>query len=162
MLDHPLVRLLVLAMLSLTAAILLFLLGDSFAEVTQATPGVGFSFKAGGALAGFLIIFRVLQKQLARSVPVTKLHLEGAPSFDRRGTYRCAYEIFNDENGERRHVTVKPRWEAGFLTIDVRDVGHNDLIAIEVMAEGDGSVWTCDFFPPRARVHELKSEQEDS
>ena len=158
-LEHPTIRYLLIVVVSIFAAVILFKIGGSLAEVTgQEDTIVEFGFEASGAVGGFLIIFWTSPKVIAmlnREKRIgMKLYLIGKPkSFDRSDeTYTCKYWIFNEETGDKKESpSVKPRWEAGFLTIDIQHVGPDDMIAAQVK-NAQKDVWECDYFPTRAHT----------
>jgi hypothetical protein len=64
-LERPIGSNIVIFGLSLLAAVILFQFGSSAAEVTgQEGTFLGFTFKAGGALAGFIIIYVLSSNRL--------------------------------------------------------------------------------------------------
>ncbi len=94
--------------------------------------------------------------------------MTGKPkSFDRSDkAYTCKYWIFNEETGNRKESpSFKPRWEAGFLTIDIKDVGADDMIAAQIK-NAQKDVWECDYFLTRTHTKEAEllenNEKEDS
>lgn len=163
-LEHPTIMYLLIGVVSIFASVILFKVGGSLAEITgQENTIVGFGFKAGGAVGGFLLIFWTSPKVIAmlnnREKRISmKLYLIGKPkSFDRSDkTYTCKFWIFNEETGDRKESpSFKPRWEAGFLTIDIKDVGADDMIAAQVK-NAQKDVWECDYFLTRAHTTEAK------
>ena len=161
-LRYPVVNILIIGLFSTCVAVILFKAGGSLAEVTgQENTILGISFKAGGALGGFILIFWILLRGIERfQKTVTKvnlkLHLIGKPeNFDRQDTtYVCKYWLFNEQTGERQEFSAKHRWEAGYLTLDVRDVGADDFIAVRI-ENAQKKVWECDFFHARAPKMEV-------
>ena len=164
-LGHPTVIYLLIVVVSISAAVILFKVGGSLAEVTgQENTFLGFGFKAGGAIGGFLLIFwtspkviEMLKNKREKRINM-RLYLIGNPkNFDRGDTtYTCKYRIFNEETGDSEESKLfKPRWEAGFLTIDIKDVGSDDMIAAHVENE-QKDVWECDYFHSRAHTREAK------
>lgn len=159
-LDHPVVVYSIMFIFSAVAAWVFSLGAGSIAEVTRPADEVfGIGFKAGGAVAGFMLIFYMsgrafsrLDKVLAKERRINmKLHLVGDPeAFDHQdSSYMCKYSLFDEGTGDRREFDTKHRWEAGYLTLDVREVGANDLITVRI--ENDqNKVWECDFFHSRA------------
>ena len=56
--NHPVIVYVVISFVSLGCAVALFLLGGSLAEITGNNNSLlGFTFKAGGAIAGFILIY---------------------------------------------------------------------------------------------------------
>jgi hypothetical protein len=56
--NHPVIVYVVISLVSLGCAVALFLLGGSLAEITGNNNSLlGFTFKAGGAIAGFILIY---------------------------------------------------------------------------------------------------------
>jgi hypothetical protein len=154
-LDHPVVRYLVIGVFSVVASIVLFLVGGSLAEISDNNQTLlGFSFKASGAIGGFFITFwmslRAIPRLQPQLEPVTMtLYLTGDPqSFSPQDrSYRCEGRVFNRRTGEQRDFELRPRWEAGYLTIDFRGVRPDDLISAQI--ENDRhSIWEFDYFYP--------------
>jgi len=161
-LDHPVVRYVVIAGVSLSAATILFLVGGSAAEVTNSKI-LGITFKAGGAFAGFIIAFILSQRFLTEAEAAkgnarfhTRLHVLRQPvNFSRRdGNFRCTGLIYNQDSNEERKSRLTPRWEAGLLTLDFIDVNANELIAAEISI-GD-KMWHIDYFSPTHNMKEVK------
>ena len=61
----------------------------------------------------------------------------------------CRYTVYNEETGTRLVIPAEPWWDAGYLTITVRDVGSNDMIGARI--ESGGQVWESGLF--HARTH---------
>jgi hypothetical protein len=173
-LERPIITYIIFGTVSLAVAIMLFAVGGSLAEVTGQTNTIlGFSYKATGAIGGFLLIFWTSPWILRKIKEVTrerrinmKLFLIARPnSFDRNNTtYTCKYSLYNGETGEKKDSPYnRPRWEAGYLTIDVNDVGADDLISARV-ENAQGDIWECDYFHSREiRTEvELQNQEEDS
>ncbi len=160
--ESPLVSYLVIGSFSLLAAGLMFLIGGSLAEVSnQENTVVGISFKAGGPIAGFIIVFWVSLKvieqlrkgfdglaTLVLKVPVNdKLPLDKNPScFSRDQQYACTYGVFNTETGDSNEFQAEYTWEAGHLTVYVRKITPKDRIMIRVTTKQSGSTWESDHF----------------
>lgn len=160
-LDHPIIYYLVIALVSLTCAILLFYLGGSLAEVSgDQNSWLGFSFKASGGIGGFIIIFWLSQKVVMRfseghdggdqKINI-KVYLESKDGeFDRSNTsYLAEYNIFNEDTGDNQKYQTSPFWEAGFLTVQARNVGDSDYLTITVRDSAD-NVWESDSFHSRS------------
>jgi hypothetical protein len=165
-LQSPISIYLIIAGFSAVSALIFFQLGGGLADITG-NSDLGFGFKAGGALAGFILVFwmsvRVIERLygIERLLPPghinMKVYLYGAPeNFDRNDTsYTCRYSIFNEETGEKRDHAASYRWENGYFTIDIPQVGPADWIAIRI-ENSEKMVWECDFFHSRAPKIELK------
>src|SRR5439155_10563744 len=94
LLDHPLVDFLLIMVCSLAVALICFKLGGSLAEISGNEKNfLGLTFKASGALGGFIIVFLLSKKALekirqdatarrdARVIPV-KVFVQAEPNFD--------------------------------------------------------------------------------
>jgi len=173
-LDHPVVRYLIIAVFSTLASVIFFALGGSLAAVSNNEDTfLGFSFKASGAIGGFVLIFFASLKALERLTPPpvelslqVHVYLLGIPEgFSREETYVCEGRIFDRESGEKREFTSEPRWEQGYLTIDFHEVGHDDFLGARIH-EGD-KVWMLDDFLPlvserRAELLKVAHQQPDT
>lgn len=166
LLERPVIIYLIIGFFSTCIAIILFKIGGSLAEITgQEKTILGISYKAGGALAGFILIFIISLRGFERLQKISnagetgrinmKLYLIGRPeNFVRKDTtYVCTCWLFNGETGERKDFHPIHRWEAGYFTIDIRKVGPDDLIAVRI-ENVQKKVWECDYFHSRA----LKTE----
>lgn len=156
---------LVTAGFSTLSALIFFQLGGSLAHITGKTD-FGFGFKAGGAIAGFLIVFWISIKALEKLYGLSalsadfskmKIYLFGTPeNFNRQdSSYKCKYFLYNEETGEKREFDTDFRWENGYLTIDLDDVGQHDLIFVRVQ-NSENKVWECDYFHSRSPKTEIK------
>lgn len=171
LLRHPVVLYLLVAITSIAAALILFEAGGSLAEVTsEGNEVIGFGFRAGGALAGFIIILmlsvRVLQKfnDFGRGEDVgskmsMKFHLEGAPeAFARNSPYVGKIDLFDEDSGEKKTIEVTDfRWENRALTFDLPEIKKSHLLAIKVTDE-NGRSWLCDHFYARVRTQTLEQK----
>jgi hypothetical protein len=164
-LESPLACYLIIGAFSLFAAWLMFQIGGSLAEVSgQEGSALGFTFKAGGAFAGFLIVFLVSPRFLERlraSDPGRKrftLKLELAPGptkFDRTKSYKVSYRLFDIVADTKQEVSLQDyTWENGFLTVYAHDVGENDMIKIRI--EQAGQTWESEDFQSRTRETNVK------
>lgn len=166
-LDNPVVTYLIIGSFSLFAAWLMFQIGGSLAEVSgQQDSVLGLGFKAGGAFGGFIIVFWLSQrvlKELRETAPkqdplIIRVPLLPKPSrFSRSTVYRCTYWVLDPVSGQRKAVKAEPVWEAGVLTVYVRDVGQNE--SVQVRVEDAKTVWESDYFSPR--TNEVVVEQLD-
>lgn len=158
-LESPVIAYLIIGSFSLLAAGLMFLIGGSLAEVSgQEGSFLGFGFRAGGAFGGFVIVFWIsltILERLRRAdggnqASGLKLPLKAQPSkFDRAGSYRCKYWLYDTQTGDNREFPATYTWEAGFLTIYIRDVGENDMIKVRV--EDGQKSWESEHFDARTR-----------
>jgi hypothetical protein len=156
---------LITAGFSAISALIFFNIGGSLAEVTG-NADFGFGFKAGGAIAGFLIVFWTSIKAIEKFYGLgdvnennskMKIYIVGTPeNFDRQdNSYQCKYYLFNEETGEKREYNANFRWENGYLTIDLDQIKTDDLIAVRV-ANSEDKIWECDYFHSRAQITEVK------
>ena len=159
-LDRPLVDYLLIILCSLGVAVICFKLGGSLAEVSGNEKNfLGLTFKASGALAGFIIVFFLSQRALEKlrrqalaskaawAIPV-KVFVQAEPDFDPPATrYTCEATLFNEETGVRRTLQIAPRWEAGFLTVDLLDVSLADYVGALITDDRNRRWYLQDFKP---------------
>jgi hypothetical protein len=163
-LDHPVIRYLVIGLFSVGASVVLFLIGGSLAEVSgNEDTFLGLSFKASGAVGGFLITFWMSLRALDRLQPPSEpinftVYLTGRPQpfspSDR--PYTAVARVFNRRSGEQREFEVQPRWELNHLTIDFRNVQADDLISARV-EDAASTAWEFDYFYPLQITKETAS-----
>lgn len=165
--NHPILTYLTIALISCASAAALFELGGSLAEVTGNEENLlGLGFKAGGAVAGFIIIFWLSQIVIlklydnyhkANPTINVKVYLTARPNtFSRRdGSFQAEYTVFNEDTGESKTFPTKPFWEAGYLTILTRDVGDKDYLTIKI-TNSENVSWESDAFHSRSpKIAEL-------
>ncbi len=101
---------LVITSVSLVCAVLLFKAGGSLAEVTGEEGTVlGFGFKAGGAIAGFIIIFALSFKDFEKLVAklpqatINRVYVKRAPKNDAssNGKFECKLWLYDTETGKK-------------------------------------------------------------
>ena len=160
-LDHPIVRYLIISATSILASVVFFKLGGSLAEISN--PGssvIGFSFKAGGALAGFLIFFLLSYRSIEKPTnPVLriKLHVTKNPKnfSDKDGnTYTCTGVIYNPDTNQEKRIPLITRWEAGYLTMNFVDLGPNDWIGAEITNQAN-DLWRVHSFDPKTNIRQV-------
>ncbi len=167
---HPIVEYLIIGGFSLIVALLTFWLGESVAEIANQKENT-LGFKAGGALAGFLIVFllspgilRRLKSDQPKKLPITirvpvndNLPIIDHPSmFAETEDYRCEYWLYDTDSGVSRHESnAHDTWENGHLTIWVRDVTENDLVRVRVQ-RGD-ETWESGDFPWNTRETSVRA-----
>jgi len=167
-LKHPVLVYLLISIVSTVCALILFAAGGSLAEVTSSdNQFLGFGFRAGGALAGFLIIFMLSVKVMGKlkgfdtEAPVPgmsmKFHLKGSPEpFHKNESYTGTVSLFDEDTGDKEDLPVAEfRWENRSLTVDIPSVKKTHLVAISVRNSGD-KVWECEYFHARARTTSLE------
>jgi hypothetical protein len=160
-LDHPVVRYLIISVTSILASVVFFMLGGSLAEISNSSGSVlGFSFKAGGALAGFLIFFLLSYRSMEKPAvnPLrAKLHVTKKQknfSDNDGNTYMCTGMIYNPDTNKERTVPLITRWEAGLLTLDFIDVGSNEWIGAEIRNQAN-ELWRVHYFDPKTNTKEV-------
>jgi hypothetical protein len=154
--DRPVVDYLVIIVCSLAAALICFKLGDSLAKVSNNDANfLGFTFEAGGALAGFLIIFALSRRVLeglrrARdmlAIPVS-VYVETQTKFDPPASkYRCEATLYNVDTGETRTVPMQPGLENGALRFDLRDVLLAEFVSA-MISDDRNQEWYLEDFKP--------------
>jgi hypothetical protein len=154
-LDHPVVRYLIVAVFSTSASLLFFSLGGSLADISNNEHSyLGLSFKASGAVGGFVLLFFASIKAIERLTPRppdpkmhVRVYLVGTPEgFLREGAYICEGRVFDGETGDKRRFNAELRWEMGFLTVDFHNVGRDDILGAKI-SDG-GRAWQLDDFRP--------------
>jgi hypothetical protein len=112
--------------ISLVCAVLLFNAGGSLAEITGEDKTIlGFSFKAGGAIAGFIIIFIISIKSFELlidqqpRIAIKKIHLKGIskPKLNTSANYSCQIYLYDTKSGKERFLNPKTGWENGMFTV---------------------------------------------
>jgi hypothetical protein len=152
-------HLLILAAASLFIAAACFYLGGIIAEAASATQIMGVTFKAGGALAGFVISFSILFYAY-RSIGGTSLILKVAVipqtgQFTRTGNvFKAKTTLLKHASGEKAEYDSDAIWEAGALTVHLRDIEQDDLVMI-VLTDTAGGRWESDFFSPLCPIISL-------
>jgi len=154
--DRPVIDYLVIIVCSLAVALLCFWLGDSLARVSGNDASLlGFTFEAGGALAGFLIIFALSQRVLERlrtardmlAVPVS-VYVETQSKFAPPASkYRCEAKLYNVDTGETRTLPMQPGWENGALRFDLRDVLLAESVSA-IISDDRNQQWYLEDFKP--------------
>jgi hypothetical protein len=168
-LDHPVIGYLIVSLCSLTVAVMCFRLGGSLAEISgKDNTFLGFGFKASGAIGGFAIVFvlslkaieklKDIEKQKPQEIPLRiKVHLIGKPqNFSLQHTYSCEAVVFNSETGERQSYKIEPRWEAGLLTLDLRNLRAGDYVGAKI-TDAQNRTWILQDFQPLTSVREIDS-----
>ncbi|HEY3103625.1 MAG TPA: hypothetical protein VGJ69_08530 [Pyrinomonadaceae bacterium] len=160
-LNHPIIRYLIISATSILASVIFFKLGGSLAEISNTSGSfVGLSFKAGGALAGFLIFFLLSYRFIDQSANAQiriKLHVTKQPKnfSDKDGrNYSCTGVVYNPDSNEERRMPLITRWEAGYLTMDFVDLGPNEWIGAEI-SDQSNQVWRVHYFDPRTNIKEV-------
>jgi hypothetical protein len=149
LLDHPVIRLLVIGTFSVGSSYLFWMIGGNFAKVVSNDPAVGMSFELGGAIAGFASVFLMLLwafKELHKLQPLRsiKVHLIPRDRFSAREEYSCKVRIYDRELGNEQTFDLIPRREAGYLTIDLRDLRNTAMFRIEL--RNSQNIWQSEYY----------------
>jgi len=154
--DRPVIDYLVIIVCSLAAALICFKLGDSLAKVSDNDANfLGFTFEAGGALAGFLIIFALSLQVLERlrrardmlAIPVS-VYVETPAKFAPPASkYRCEATLYNVDTGETRTLPMQPGWENGALRFNLRDVLLAESVSAMISDDRNHRWYLGDFEP---------------
>ena len=154
-LERPIVSYIIMGIFSVAASVIFFLIGGSVAEVSgQEGTLIGVGFEAGGALAGFVIIFllslRIIDKLKQITPEVNRLIREyilraRADSFDStHETLVCRYMLFDTETGDWGEWNgISYVRAAGGLKIHVREMKPHHIIRIR-LEDAQGNVWVSD------------------
>jgi hypothetical protein len=134
------------ALISFLFAVLFFNIGGSLAEITNSSGTfLGFGFKAGGAIAGFLLIFWASIKAIdhfSTTAPATpfdiRLKVKGADQqFKVQDAYIASCSILRGDKDNT--VDVEPRWDnANYLAIDLAQILPDDKIAVVIKNRDEG------------------------
>jgi hypothetical protein len=145
-------HLLLIASASLVAATVSFFAGGYIAEAASATPVMGITFKASGALAGFLIVFAALfaaYLKLGVTIPLFKVTVSPMRGNfpDSGNPYVAQLTIMKYASGKQQVRDAAVLWEAGGLTVHLRDIEEDDMVMI-VLTDAAGKSWRSIFFSP--------------
>jgi len=161
--DHPLAAYLIMFLISLIAAILLFQIGGSTAGV-QGEVDETVKFRAGGAIAGFIILFLLSYKVILRlyedkrkevAAINVRVYLQSTTAvFNKSLSYNAEYVIFDSDSGDSETFVTKTFWEAGFLTVFIKGVGEKDYLTVKIKDEDN--TWQTETFHSRSpKIAEL-------
>jgi hypothetical protein len=154
-LERPIVSYIILSVFSLAAAVIFFQIGGSLAEVTgQENTILGFSFKAGGAIAGFVIILVLSLRGVEKLREITPeekrllreyiLRLPDPPEGPTDSNVRCTYRLY-DQNaggwGDWKPIDYV-REGRGFR-IYVEEMQPNHIISVKI-EDSQNNLWSCD------------------
>jgi hypothetical protein len=155
-LDHKLVQVGIIGILSLAFAVILFRVTGSLAEANGKIGALGISsIKTSGGLAGFIIVYWLLSRQFERlaiaksgrrRLKVT-LRFEGRPLPRHAGGLRAHYKVHYRETQNEEKFPCAPRWEAGGLTIDIPVDNEENALAIVLETDAVGT-WETEYFYP--------------
>lgn len=161
-LNKPLIAYIIISTVSLIVSVLLFFIGDSVARFVEANEALGISIEAGGAIAGFLIVFHYSQRAVIKFQKMAEndgvrikvfLMTQDGP-FERQGEkYKCKCVALNQQTGDRNEVILEPFWEAGHLAVIIKDVMSNEFISLHIICNDEK--WETDFFSPATHTMEL-------
>lgn len=145
-------HILILAAASLIVAAACFYLGGIIADVSGVDKVTGIKFSAGGALAGYAISFLILfiaYRNIGGTSLILKVTVKPRTGeFTRAGnTFKAKTTRLKHASGERAELEADAIWEAGGLTIHLRDIEQDDLVMIFV-TDSNGGKWESDFFSP--------------
>lgn len=147
-----LLHLLIIAAASLGIATACFYLGGVIAEAASSTPIMGITFKAGGALAGFIITFLLLYQAYMNFVRVVLVHkvaiIAAANPFVKAGKkYTAKASLLHMTTGNRRDRDADVIWDAGVLTVLLREIENDHMVQV-CITDGNGGTWESDSFSP--------------
>jgi hypothetical protein len=167
LLDHPVINYLIIITSSLFVALICFFLGGSLAEVSGNQRNM-LTYKASGALAGFIIVFFLSQWALAKLrreaaarrdawVMPVRVYVQAEPEKldPPADKYRCEATLFNEVTGVRRTLQITPRWEGGFLTVDLLDVSLAEQVGAFIIDDHDRR-WHVQDFKPSGHTKQAK------
>jgi hypothetical protein len=153
--ERPIGTYIIIGIFSVTASVILFLVGDSIAKVYEYEGTlIGAGFEAGGALAGFVIVFLLSLLVIGRlnqiGAKVDRLLREytlrtRVDSFDPTDeAIVCRYRLFDTEaGGWEEWKDVSHVRAAGGLRIYVREMKPQHIIRVR-LEDAQGRVWVSD------------------
>jgi hypothetical protein len=141
-------HLLIICLLSLGVAVACFFMGGIAAQVTS-QPGAIVAFKAGGSVAGFLILFFALLQgyhRLGGAPLVLKVVVLADPAMKKApGGYKVKCEIFKNASNAISERECSLTWEAGNPTVHLHNIEQDDLIMLRVISPA-GQIWHTEHF----------------
>jgi len=155
LLERPIMIYIIMGTFSVAAAVIFFLIGGSVAEVSgQEGTLLGVGFKAGGALAGFVIIFLLSQRVIndLRKITAEERDLlreyilrPQVDSFDPTdATLVCKYRLFDTETGDwGEWKAISFTREAGGLKVYVKEMKPQHIISVR-LENAQNNVWIPD------------------
>jgi hypothetical protein len=174
--TEPLVRIVVLFALSVAAATLFYFLGGSLASASGNSDTIlGFSFKATGAIGGFVIIFALSVYSMSKfkdnppvlePLDVLKFRVRGHPSFSRNDNYAVVCTI-SPQSGADQELRPYATLDQQHLIFELKKIHHDDSIRVKITNQQDVS-WEISSFnisdqfriaERRGQVSELVDQQ---
>jgi hypothetical protein len=107
-------------------------------------------------ISGVIVFFKDAISSKTLNV---KVYLTAKPiNFDRKEIYKGEYVVKNVNTGESKIFTAEPYWhaEAGYLTVQVKDVGENDYLDIKI-TDSNNKIWKSGYFhslSPKAELNQ--------
>src|SRR5206468_2289550 len=113
---HFMVQYMIVASCGLLVAFLLFKIGGSFAQVTgQENSVIGVSFEAGGAFAGFLLVFLLSVPVISKLRKMDQREWQHRQELERREQqFRQELEQRDKSIHLRVHLEGQPKFRPGF------------------------------------------------
>lgn len=151
LLESPIVSYIIMGIFSSVAALIFFLIGGGVARVTgQENTLIKVGFEAGGALAGFVIIFllsfrvitnlRKMTPEEQRSLREYVLHVR-EDTIDARGLI-CRYMLYDTETGDwGAWKQISYTREAGAPKIQVTEMEERHIIRIRLEDGRNNIIW---------------------
>jgi hypothetical protein len=135
--------------MSFGIAVICYFFGGQAAEAVGKAP-YGFTFKAGGALAGFLIAFTFLNYAYSKfGASLRFLEISVMPE---KGKFKRVGNVFvgsctirNRSTNKQKEVVCSPIWAAGSLTVMLREIGEDEMVKITVK-DSNGGHWESEYF----------------
>ena len=167
LLESPIVSYIIMGIFSSVAALIFFLIGGGVATVAgQEGTLIGVGFEAGGALAGFVIIFllsfRVITK-LRDMTPEEQRSLRDYILRVREDTFTprsliCRYRLFDAETGDwGQWKEISYTREGGAPKIHVAEMEQRHIIRIRLEDARNNMIWESeDDYPYGVSPVELK------
>jgi len=153
--ERPIITYVIIFFLSIVAALLFFLIGGSVAEISgQADTFLGLSIKAGGAIAGFVIIFLLSLRVIERLNKITPkdeasrllrefiLLIDPHPTGSSISSLTCTYCLYDTDTGDwgswKPVATVN---DPIGLKIYIKEMGPNNVLRVK-LRDNQNHEWT--------------------
>lgn len=153
MLNERIKHVLILAAASILVATACFHLGGIVADAAGASEILGVTFQTGGALAGFVItlvlLFYIYQNiHVERPVTINVTVVLSNGTFTKKGNdFSAKATIMKRATIGKTDRSVPVVWQAGGLTVQLRDIEPDDLVMITI-SDARGGNWQSEFFSP--------------
>lgn len=95
-------------------------------------------------------IKKMKQRSDSSSLTKFKITVKSKPEIINRSVkYLCSCIICNDDNGEEVEKDSEIRWEAGGLTVTLRNIKPSELVQLKIYDESKSCFWESEYFYPQ-------------